>query len=150
MIFKKTNPPLPSGCLSFHLDRAAGGDCHHCHSGRDAVACLGQGQAKGAWNFLPNNHKQLTLGWILYAEDYGGNLPASSGQSYLKGPEWTGGGVLRMPCGGAADHDPDARGVSRTAPFGPTSMPSRCSNAQLIAVRAGCRGSSYPACAAWR
>ena len=59
------------------------------------LPALGKAKQKAHGIFCMNNHKQLTLGWTLYAEDYGGNLPASSGQSYLKGPEWTGGGALR-------------------------------------------------------
>ena len=55
---------------------------------------------------------------MLYAEDYGGNLPASSGQSYLKGPEWTG----RRPAHAlrwGRDHDPDARGSIKDSPLWP-------------------------------
>ena len=83
------------------------------------LPALGKAKQKAQGIFCMNNHKQLTLGWMLYAEDNGSNLPASSGQSYLKGPEWTGGGVLHMPCGGAADHDPDARGSIKDSPLWP-------------------------------
>ncbi|MDA7618720.1 MAG: type II secretion system protein [Verrucomicrobiota bacterium] len=83
------------------------------------LPALGKAKQKAHAIFCMNNHRQLTLGWILYAEDNDGNLPASSGQEYLKGPEWTGGGVLRMPCGGAADHDPNAPRSIKESPLWP-------------------------------
>lgn len=83
------------------------------------LPALGKAKQKAHAIFCMNNHKQLTLGWILYAEDNEGNLPASSGQAYLKGPEWTGGGVLRMPCNGDADHDPNAPGSIKESPLWP-------------------------------
>ncbi len=39
-----------------HLDRAAGGDCHHRHLGGHADACLKQSQGKGPRHPLHEQH----------------------------------------------------------------------------------------------
>ena len=72
------------------------------------LPALGKAKQKAHGIFCMNNHRQLTLGWLLYVDDNEGFLPASSDQGWLKGPEWTGGGRLSLPCNGADDHDPDA------------------------------------------
>ncbi len=83
------------------------------------LPALGKAKQKAHGIFCMNNHKQLTLGWIMYAEDNDGNLPASSNQAWLKGPEWTGGGNLRLPCSGPDDHDPDAPTSIKDSPLWP-------------------------------
>jgi prepilin-type N-terminal cleavage/methylation domain-containing protein/prepilin-type processing-associated H-X9-DG protein len=71
------------------------------------LPALGKAKEKGRGIFCMNNHRQLTLGWQLYADDSDDLLPASSNQAWLEGPEWTGGGNLGLPCTGQDDHDPD-------------------------------------------
>lgn len=84
------------------------------------LPALAKAKQKAHQIFCMNNHRQLTLGWRLYVDDNEGFLPASSGQAWLQGPEWTGGGVLSLPCGGADDWDPDApnNGI-KTSPLWP-------------------------------
>ena len=81
------------------------------------LPALGKAKQKAHGIFCMNNHKQLTLGWMMYAEDNEGNLPASSNQAWLKGPEWTGGGNLALPCNGADDHDPNAPNSIKDSPL---------------------------------
>jgi len=81
------------------------------------LPALGKAKQKAHGIFCMNNHKQLTLGWMMYAEDNEGNLPASSNQAWLKGPEWTGGGNLALPCSGADDHDPNAPNSIKDSPL---------------------------------
>ena len=83
------------------------------------LPALGKAKQKAHGIFCMNNHKQLTLGWIMYAEDNEGNLPASSNQAWLKGPEWTGGGNLALPCSGPDDHDPNAPNSIKDSPLWP-------------------------------
>lgn len=83
------------------------------------LPALGKAKQKAHGIFCMNNHKQLTLGWIMYAEDNEGNLPASSNQAWLKGPEWTGGGNLALPCSGPDDHDPNAPNSIKASPLWP-------------------------------
>lgn len=52
-----------------------------------------------------NNLRQLTLGWVTYADDNDDRVPAA-GRSSI--PEWTGGGWLDLPISGLDDIDPMA------------------------------------------
>jgi len=84
------------------------------------LPALGKAKQKAHQIFCMNNHRQLTLGWRLYVDDNEGFLPASSGQTWLKGPEWTGGGVLSLPCSGSDDWDPDAPNIGiKSSPLWP-------------------------------
>lgn len=80
------------------------------------LPALGKAKQKAHQIACVNNHRQLTLAWIMYAEDSDGHLPASSNQAWLRGPEWTGGNNLGLPCTGPDDHDPDEpnRGIKQS------------------------------------
>ena len=67
-IFEKTN--LLKVC-----NRTIGGDCHHRHPCRHAAPGLEQGQIKSSGHSLPEQPRQLSLGWRLYSDDSGGTLP---------------------------------------------------------------------------
>lgn len=83
------------------------------------LPALGKAKQKAQQIFCMNNHRQLTLGWLLYVDDNNDFLPASSNQAWLKGPEWTGGGNLALPCSGPDDHNPDAPLGIKQSPLWP-------------------------------
>lgn len=53
-----------------------------------------------------NNLRQLTIGWITYADDNDDRVPAAG--RWNNAPEWTGGGWLDLPISGLDDIDPFA------------------------------------------
>ena len=115
--------------IGVYPHRIIGGHCHHCHPGRPPSACRAPRQQKAHSIRCLNNHRQLTYGWILYADD-NEYITAASDPRDAGGPEPIKPAWVR----GLMDFDPATaptgirNGISTEVPCGSMSNQRRFSS----------------------
>src|SRR5438046_3051790 len=58
-----------------HPDRAACGDCNHCHPGGYSLPGLRPGPGEGAHDRLHFEYRQIGTGLMMYIQDYDDTFP---------------------------------------------------------------------------
>ena len=83
------------------------------------LPALAKAKTKAQGIMCLNNHKQLALGWRLYADDNDDGIPAAAGNETYQGaswwrytdgtraPEWNGGGWLDLPISDVSNINPE-------------------------------------------